>query len=230
VVRAERLLRLPDAIDDRTAASMMLKGMTVEYLIRRVFPVEKGMPVLFHAAAGGVGLIACQWLAHLGAEVIGTVGTEEKAEIARQHGCHHPIVYRSEDFVARTKEITGGQGVPVVYDSVGKETLQGSLDCLARRGMLVSFGNASGKPAPLDLLDLSRRGSLFATRPVLWDYTQSVDDLHQSARRLFEVVAEGVVRIRIGQTFPLEKAAWAHRALEERQTTGSTLLIPRGDR
>jgi NADPH2:quinone reductase len=228
VVPAARLLHLPDAIDDETAASMMLKGMTVEYLIRRTFPVKSGQKVLFHAAAGGVGLIACQWLAHLGVEVIGTVGSEEKAELAREHGCRHTILYREEDFVARVKELTNGAGVPVVYDSVGKSTFTGSLDCLSPRGTYVGFGNASGKPDPFDMGILAQKGSLFLTRPTLAHYTASRADLTESANALFDVVQRGVVRISVRQRWSLGEAAEAHRALEARQTVGSSLLIPTG--
>lgn len=223
---AERLVPLPEGIDDRTAAAAMLKGMTVEYLVRRAFRVERGMTVLLHAAAGGVGLIACQWLRRLGAIVIGTVGTDEKAALARAHGCEHPVVYGREDFVARVKDLTAGKGVPVVFDSVGKSTFEGSLACLSRRGTLVSFGNASGPVPPLDPLELSRRGSLFLTRPRLQDYTASREDLLASAGALFDVVREGAVRIVVGATWPLREAAQAHRALEARRTTGSLLLVP----
>jgi NADPH2:quinone reductase len=223
---AERLVRLPEGIDDRTAAAMMLKGMTVEYLVRRAFPVRPGMTVLFHAAAGGVGQIACRWLRHLGATVIGTVGSEEKAELARRCGCEYPIVYTREDFVERVREITGSRGVPVVYDSVGRATFDGSLDCLARRGTLVAFGNASGKPDDFDALTLARKGSLFLTRPTLMDYTATREELLQSAGALFEVVESGAVEVRVERTWPLEDAAESHRALEGRETTGSTVLLP----
>jgi len=226
VLPAARLIPLPDDIDDRTAAGMMLRGMTAEYLIRRTFKVEPGMTVLFHAAAGGVGAIACQWLKHLGAKVLGTVGSDEKAARARQDGCDEVIVYTREKFPERVREITSGRGVPVVYDSVGKATFEGSLDCLARRGMLVSFGNASGAPPPLDPLVLSRKGSLYLTRPTLMDYTATREELLESARALFDVVRRGAVRIHVGQTFPLAEAAAAHRALESRATVGSTVLLP----
>ena len=226
VLPAARLIPLPDDIDDRTAAGMMLRGMTAEYLIRRTFKVEPGMTVLFHAAAGGVGAIACQWLKHLGAKVLGTVGSDEKAARARQDGCDEVIVYTREKFPERVREITSGRGVPVVYDSVGKATFEGSLDCLARRGTLVSFGNASGAPPPLDPLVLSRKGSLYLTRPTLMDYTATREELLESARALFDVVRRGAVRIRVGQTFPLAEAAAAHRALETRATVGSTVLLP----
>jgi NADPH2:quinone reductase len=225
-IAADRLVRLPSAIDDERAAAMLLKGMTVEYLIRRTFRVESGMTVLFHAAAGGVGLIACQWLAHLGATVIGTVGSEQKAELARAHGCTHTILYKKEDFVTRVRELTDGRGVPVVYDSVGKTTVARSLDCLQRRGMLVGFGNASGKPDAFDMSILSQKGSLFLTRPVLFDYTADRADLLASASALFEVVANGAVKIDVHQRFPLTEARAAHEALESRETTGSTILLP----
>jgi len=226
LIRADRLVRLPAEIPDATAAAMMLKGMTVEYLVRRVYPVRPGQTVLLHAAAGGVGLIACQWLRQIGATVIGTVGSEEKAQLARSAGCHHPVVYTQEDFVARVREITGGAGVAVVYDSVGRATVPGSLDCLARRGMLVVFGNASGKPDPFDMALLGQKGSLFLTRPSLFDYTASAEELQASARALFEVVQSGAVKIQIQQTWKLHEAAEAHRALEARRTTGSSVLVP----
>lgn len=226
ILPADRVVRLPDAVDDATAAAMMLKGMTAEYLIRRTFRVERGMTVLLHAAAGGVGLIACQWLAHLGATVIGTVGSDAKAELARRHGCHHPIVYTREDFVGRVRAITDGRGVPVVYDSVGKATFAGSLACLSKRGLMVSFGNASGPPDPVDPLALGRGGALYLTRPSLHHYTAERAELEESARALFEVVAAGVVKIHVGQTYPLAEAEVAHRALEGRATTGSTVLVP----
>ncbi|MFQ5958920.1 MAG: quinone oxidoreductase [Alphaproteobacteria bacterium] len=225
-VAADRLVRLPDAIDERRAAAMMLKGMTAEYLLRRTHTVKAGETILFHAAAGGVGLIACQWAKALGATVIGTVGTPEKAELAAAHGCDHPIVTANEDFVARVREITGGAGVPVVYDSVGKDSFMGSLDCLSPRGVMVSFGQSSGPVAPLDLGLLAAKGSLYVTRPTLFTYTASRDDLTASAGALFEVVAAGKVRIGINQTYALKDAAQAHRDLEGRKTTGSTLLVP----
>ena len=226
IVAAARLVPLPDDIDDTSAAGMMLRGMTAEYLIRRTFKVEKGMTVLFHAAAGGVGSIACQWLAHLGARVIGTVGSDAKAARAREEGCHEVIVYTREKFPERVRAITDGKGVPVVYDSVGKATFEGSIDCLARRGTLVSFGNASGAPPPLDPLVLSRKGSLYLTRPTLFDYTAIREDLLASAAALFDVVRRGAVKVTVGQAFPLAEAAAAHRALESRMTLGSTILIP----
>ncbi len=228
VMPADRVVRLPNSIDDRQAAAMMLQGMTVEYLIRRTYPVKKGETVLFHAAAGGVGLIACQWLKALGATVIGTVGTDEKAELARAHGCDHPINYNSEDFVARVKEITEGKGVPVVYDGVGKATFEGSLDCLQPRGLLVLYGNASGPVDAFNTGVLSQKGSLYLTRPTLMTYTAARRELVESANALFQVVLDGKVKIEVNQTYPLKDAAQAHRDLEGRKTTGSTVLLPEG--
>lgn len=223
---ADRLVPLPDAIRDEQAAAMMLKGMTAHYLLRRTFPVQRGQTILFHAVAGGVGLIACQWAKHLGATVIGTVGSAEKAELARAHGCDHPIRYDREDVVSRVKEITDGKGVPVVYDSVGKDTFDRSLDCLAPLGMMVSFGQSSGNVPPLNLGILSQKGSLFVTRPTLMTYTSARADLLTAAGELFDVVGKGAVRIEINQRFALRDAAAAHRALESRKTTGSTILQP----
>jgi NADPH2:quinone reductase len=226
LIPADRLVALPEGISDEQAAAMMLKGMTAQYLLRRTYRVQSGQTILFHAAAGGVGLIACQWAKHLGAAVIGTVGSEAKAELARAHGCAHVIRYDREDVVARVREITGGKGVPVVYDSVGQATFERSLDCLAPMGMLVSFGQSSGKIPPTDLGLLSQKGSLYVTRPTLMTYTAGRADLVASANELFEVVQRGAVRIAINQRFPLRDAAEAHRALEGRRTTGSTLLLP----
>jgi len=226
VMPAAKLVKTPDAIDDRTAAAMMLKGMTAQYLIRRTFRVEAGMPVLFHAAAGGVGLIACQWLKALGATVIGTVGSAEKAELARAHGCEHTILYREEDWVARVRELTGGAGVPVVYDGVGQATWDGSLDCLATRGMMVSFGAASGPVESFAPGVLAAKGSLFLTRPSLMDYAAIREEMVETAQDLFDVVASGAVRIDVNQTYALADAAQAHRDLEARKTTGSTVLLP----
>ena len=223
---AEKVVKIPAGIDSSQAAAMMLQGMTVEYLLRRTYPVQSGDTILFHAAAGGVGLIACQWAKHLGATVIGTVGNEEKAELARTHGCDHPIVYTRENFAERVRELTDGAGVPVVYDAVGRDTFEGSLDCLQPRGMLVSFGQSSGTIDPFDVGVLSARGSLYITRPTLMTYTASRADLEDSAHALFDVVDGGAVRITVNQTFPLAEAAAAHRALESRQTTGSTVLMP----
>lgn len=225
VVAADRLVRLPESIDDRTAAGMMLQGMTAQYLLRRTYPVRAGDTILIHAAAGGVGLIACQWAKVLGATVIGTVGSDEKAELARSHGCDHPIVYTREDFLERVKEITGGSGVRVVYDSVGRDTFMRSLDCLSRLGMMVLFGQSSGPVEPFDLGLLAAKGSLFITRPTLFSYTATVEELDQSAADLLAVVAAGDVRIEVNQTYPLKEVARAHEDLEARKTTGSTVLL-----
>jgi len=223
---ADRLVRLPDAIAFETAAGMMLKGMTVQYLIKRTFKVQPGMTVLFHAAAGGVGLIACQWMKSLGVTVIGTVGTDAKAALANAHGCDYPIVYTRENFVERVRQITGGKGVPVVYDAVGKDVFAGSIDCLAMFGMYVNFGNASGPLPPVEPLLLSQKGSLFLTRPTLVHYTAKREDLVASANDLFEVVKSGKVKIEIGQRYALKDAAQAHRDLESRKSTGSLMLMP----
>ncbi len=221
-----RLVRLPEAIDTRRAAAMMLKGMTAQYLLRSTYRVEAGQTILLHAAAGGVGLIMCQWAGHLGATVIGTVGSPEKAELAHAHGCDHTILYRDENFVERVKEITHGQGVQVVYDAVGRDTFLPSLDCLGRRGMMVNFGNASGPAPALNLLLLSQKGSLFVTRPTLMDYTARREDLIRAADELFGLVQTGVLRIEVNQSYALADAAQAHRDLEARKTTGSTVLVP----
>lgn len=226
VMPAEKLVPLPDGIGTDTAAAMMLKGMTAQYLLRQTYRVKAGETVLFHAAAGGVGLIFGQWAKHLGVAAIGTVGSPEKAELAKAHGYAHVIDYKKEDFVARVKEITGGKGVPVVYDGVGKAVFEKSLDCLAPCGLAVNFGNASGPVDNLNLLTLSQKGSLFVTRPTLMTYTRTRELLLAAANDLFEVVKSGAVKIEINQRFPLEEAAAAHRALEARETTGSTLLIP----
>ncbi|QXM25935.1 quinone oxidoreductase [Elioraea tepida] len=225
-LKADRLVKLPDAIGFEMAAAMMLQGMTAEYLLRRTFKVQPGQTILIHAAAGGVGLIMCQWAKHLGATVIGTVSSDEKAALAKAHGCDHPIVYTREDFQARVKEITGGKMLPVVYDSVGRETFMKSLDCLAPLGLMVSFGNASGAVPPFEIGLLAAKGSLFLTRPTLASYTAKREDLAASAAALFEVVQKGAVKIEVNQRFPLKDAAEAHRALEGRRTTGSTVLIP----
>jgi NADPH2:quinone reductase len=223
---ADRLVKIPAGISDEEAAAMMLKGMTAQYLIRRTHRVKAGETILVHAAAGGVGLILCQWAKALGAKVIGTVSTPEKAALAKKHGCHHPIVTQSEKFVERVKAITKGKGVPVVYDGTGKDTFMDSLDCLAPLGMMVSYGNASGPVAPFPLTILSQKGSLFLTRPTLMTYTASREDLVKSARDLFAVVKKGAVKIRINQTYPLKEAAQAHRDLESRKTTGQTVFLP----
>lgn len=226
LIPADRVVGLPDLIDDRTAAAMMLQGMTAHYLLRRTYRVQAGDTILLHAAAGGVGLIASQWARHLGATVIGTVGSDEKAELARAHGCHHVVVYTRENFVERVREITSGQGVAAVYDSVGQATFMGSLDCLRRLGMMVSFGNASGPVPPFEPGILAAKGSLFLTRPTLMTYTAERADLLASAADLFEVVTNGAVRIEVRQTYPLAETARAHRDLEARRTTGSTVLLP----
>ena len=226
LVPADRLVKLPRGIDDRTAAAVMLKGLTTHYLLRRTYPVKPGDTLLMHAAAGGVGSILVPWAKHLGATVIGTVGSAEKAEKARAAGCDHVIQYRSEDFAAAVKRLTGGRGVDVVYDAVGKDTFMGSLDCLRPLGMLVSYGNASGKPPPLDPLVLSEKGSLFLTRPTLGHYTARREDLLLSAKALFHVVRQGIVKTDVGQTYALKDTAQAHHDLEARKTTGSTLLLP----
>jgi len=227
-VPADRLVPLPDAVSDEVAAASLLKGMTAEYLVCRTYPVKAGDTVLLHAAAGGVGLIACQWLKAIGATVIGTVGTDEKAELARAHGCAHAVVYSREDFVARVREITDGKGVPVVYDSVGRTTFLDSLDCLQPRGLYVGFGNASGKPEPFDMGLLARKGSLFLTRPTLFDYVRLRDDLLDSAGQLYDRIIRGDIHVEVKQRWPLAEAADCHRALEGRRTTGASILVPGG--
>ena len=224
LIAADRLVKLPEDIGDDQAAAMMLQGMTVDMLINRVRPLQKDETILVHAAAGGVGLILCQWASALGATVIGTVSTEEKAELARANGCDHPILYESQDFVALVDEFTGGAKLPVVYDSVGKDTFLRSLDCLAPRGLMVSFGQSSGAIEPFAPGILAQKGSLFLTRPTLFSYIEKRGELEQSATALFDMVRSGKVRIDIGQRFPLAEAAEAHRALEARETTGSTVL------
>jgi NADPH2:quinone reductase len=223
---ADRLVKLPDSIDFKTAAAMMLQGMTAQYLLRRTYRVQAGDTILIQAAAGGVGLIACQWAKALGATVIGTVSTDAKAALAKAHGCDHPIIYTRENFVARVKEITNGEGVPVVYDSIGKDTFTGSLDCLRPLGMMVTFGNASGPVPPVDTLELSKRGSLFLTRPTLFTYIAKRADLLATAQELFDVVSAGKVKIEVNQTYALKDAAQAHIDLAARKTTGSTVLLP----
>lgn len=225
LIPADRLCILPDGLSFEQGAAMMLQGMTVQYLIRRTYRVQPGDTVLFHAAAGGVGLIACQWLKAIGATVIGTAGSEEKCELARQHGADHCINYRTENFVERVRELTGGTGVPVVYDSVGNDTFMGSLDCLRPMGLLVSFGNASGPVPPMDLGLLAQKGSLYITRPTLFTYTAARSDLEATSQELFEMVLSGKVKIEIGRQYPLREAAQAHRDLEARVTTGSSILV-----
>jgi len=223
----DRLVKIPDGISFEQAASMMLQGLTVQYLLRRLHVVPKaGDTILFHAAAGGIGLIACQWAKALGVNLIGTVGSEEKAKLAREHGAAHTIIYTKEDFQARVMEITGGKKVPIVYDSVGKDTFMKSLDCLQVRGLMVSFGNASGPVGPTDLGILSAKGSLYVTRPTLMSYTAKREELVAAAKELFDMVVSGKVKVAPRQSYALKDAAQAHRDLEARKTTGSTVLIP----
>ncbi|MFL6802272.1 MAG: quinone oxidoreductase family protein [Sphingomicrobium sp.] len=224
LIAADRLVKLPDSIATEQAAAMMLKGMTAHMLLRSVHRVEPGETILIHAAAGGVGLIVCQWAKALGATVIGTVGSDEKAELARVHGCDHPIVYTRHDFVAEVERITNGAKLPVVYDSIGKDTFPKSLDCLRPRGLMVSFGNASGPVDSFPPAVLAQKGSLFLTRPTLFSYIASRDELETAANDLFAVVESGQVKVEVKQRYPLEDAAQAHRDLEARKTTGSTIL------
>jgi len=226
VMPAAVLVRLPDNIDFETGAAMMLQGLTVQYLFRRTFPLKGGETVLFHAAAGGVGLIACQWARALGVTLIGTVGSDAKGELAKQHGAAHVINYNTENFVERVKEITGGRGVPVVYDSIGNDTFKGSLDCLSPLGTMVSFGSASGPVPPFGLNELASRGSLYITRPTLFTYTARREDLDAMAADLFDVVGSGKVKIEINQRYALKDVAQAHIELESRKTTGSSILLP----
>jgi NADPH2:quinone reductase len=226
IMPADILVKLPDAISFETGAAMMLQGLTVQYLLKQTYPVKAGETILFHAAAGGVGLIACQWARALGVNLIGTVGSNEKAELAKAHGAAHVINYNSEDVVERVLEITGGAKVPVVYDSVGKDTFARSLDCLRPRGLMVSFGNSSGAVPPFALTELVSRGSLYITRPTLQSYADTRANLEAMAADLFEVVASGQVKIEINQRFPLGDAGRAHTELEARRTTGKTILLP----
>ncbi len=226
LIAADRVVRIPEGVSDETAAAVMLKGMTAQYLLRRTYKVGPETTLLFHAAAGGVGMIACQWASALGATVIGTVGSAGKALIARSHGCTHVINYREEDVVARVKDLTKVEGVDVVYDSIGKDTFPASLDCLKRRGMWVSFGQSSGPVPEFRINLLAQKGSLFATRPALGDYIATRKELVSAANDLFGVIAKGEVRIAVNQTYPLADAERAHRELEGRLTTGSTILIP----
>ncbi|MCH2126774.1 MAG: quinone oxidoreductase [Pirellulaceae bacterium] len=226
IMPADRLVQLPKEIDDQQGAALMLKGLTTHYLLRLCYPVKQGETILIHAAAGGVGLLACQWAKHLGATVIGTVGTAAKAELAAAHGCDHPILYQDENWVKRVRELTAGEGVPVVYDSVGRDTFEGSLDCLKPRGLMVTFGQSSGSVPPLAVHELTAHGSLFLTRPTLATYTATREDLIANAEELFDVVSKGAVKIEINQTYPLQEAAQAHRDLEARKTTGATVLLP----
>jgi len=224
VMPADRLVVLPQGITDQQGAAMMLKGMTAWYLIRRTHVVKPGETILIHAAAGGVGLIVCQWAKHLGATVIGTVGDAEKAALAKKNGCDHPVNYRREDFVAKVHDITGGKKCPVVYDSVGKDTFYKSLDCIAPLGLMASFGQSSGAYGPVDIGILAGKGSLFLTRPTLNTYTATREDLLTAAKDLFDVVLKGAVKIQVNQTYPLRDAAKAHRDLQDRKTTGSTVF------
>lgn len=226
VFAAERMVRVPDGITDQQAAAMMLKGLTAQYLVRRTYKVQSGDVILVHAAAGGVGLILTQWAKALGAIVIGTAGSDEKAALARAHGCDHAVVYTRENFLDRVKEITYGIGVNVVYDSVGKDTFARSLDCLRPLGMLALYGQASGPVPPFDISELMRKGSLFLTRPTLVTYAAKSEDLQSAAAELFDVVKKGAVKIAVRQTYALKDAAQAHRDLEARKTTGSTVLLP----
>ena len=225
-IAADVLVKLPDAIDFNTGAAMMLQGLTAQYLLRRTYRVKAGETILIHAAAGGVGLIVCQWAKMLGCTVIGTVSTEAKAALARAHGCDFTINYTTENFAERVKEITGGKGVPVVYDSIGKDTFFSSLDCLQPLGMMVSFGNASGPVPPFDLSQLAKRGSLFITRPTLFTYVANRDDLVAMAAELFEMVSSGKLKIEVSKTYPLKDAAQAQIDLAARKTTGSIILVP----
>ncbi len=226
VMPADKLVPVPAGIDDVTAATLMLKGLTVQYLFRQTFPLKGGETILFHAAAGGVGLIACQWARALGVTMIGTVGSDDKAALAKANGCAHTIVYTREDFVARTKEITGGKGVPVVYDAIGKDTFPKSLDVLSPRGMFVSFGSSSGPVPPFEIMLLAQKGALYATRPTLFVYASTRPALLAMADDVFKLVLAGKIKSEARQRFPLKDAEAAHRALESRQTTGATVLVP----
>jgi NADPH2:quinone reductase len=226
VCPVERLVRIPPGVSDSQAAAIMLKGLTAHYLLRRTYRVRRGDSVLIHAAAGGVGLIACQWARHLGAKVIGVVSSDDKAKLAKRHGCHHVIVTARDDIVSSVKSLTRGVGVAVAYDGVGKDTFFASLDCLRPLGMMVSYGNASGPVPPVEPLELTRRGSLFLTRPTLFHYIATRAALESAARELFGVVRRGIVKVRIGQSYPLRDVTAAHRDLEARRTVGSTILIP----
>jgi len=223
---ADKMVKLPDAISYEQGAAMMLQGMTARYLLRKTYDVGPDTTLLFHAAAGGVGLLACQWAAHLGATIIGTIGSEEKAELARKNGCTHTILYRDEDFVERVKELTNGEGVDVVYDAIGKDTFPASLDCLKPLGLWASFGASSGPVDDFNIGILGQKGSLFATRPSLFAYVSTRKDLLESAQDLFDVVEQGHVKISINQKYDLKDASQAHKDLEARKTTGSTILIP----
>jgi NADPH2:quinone reductase len=227
-IPARRLIRVPEAIDDVRAAGMMLKGLTAQFLLRQTYRVQAGDTILVHAAAGGMGLILCQWAKHLGATVIGTVGSEAKAAQARAHGCDHAILYTREDFLPKVRELTGGKGVPVVYESVGKDTFARSIDCLRPRGLLASYGHSSGPPPPVDVIELGAKGALFVTRPTSMAYMHPRAAMLASAEELFEVVLSGKVKIEVNQTYPLKDGAEAHRAIGARRTTGATVLLPEG--
>jgi len=226
VMPADRLVKLPDGISDRVAATLMLKGLTTQYLFRQIFPLKAGDTILFHAAAGGVGLIACQWARALGVTMIGTVGSDEKAALAKANGCTHTIVYTKENFVEGVKALTGGEGVPVVYDGIGKDTFPSSLDCLQPRGLFVSYGNASGPVPPFDILLLTQKGSLMVTRPTLFTFAKDRESIAAMSGELFDLVKAGKIVSEPRQTVPLQDAAEAHRALESRRTTGATILVP----
>ena len=226
IMPAERLVKLPEELADEQGAAIMLKGLTAHYLVRRTYEIKAGETILVHAAAGGVGLLLCQWAKHLGATVIGTVGTPQKAELAAANGCDHPILYQDEDFVTRVRELTDGAGVPVVYDSVGQSTFMGSLDCLSPLGLMVTFGQSSGSVPPFAVHELTARGSLYLTRPTLASYTATREALLNNAHELFEVIASGAVKISVNQTYSLAEAAQAHRDLHDRRTTGATVLLP----
>ena len=226
LISADQLVPLPEEVDDRQAAAVMIKGLTAHYLLRKTYEVKAGDRILVHAAAGGVGLLLCQWAKHLGATVIGTVGSPEKAALARAHGCDVPVLYKDEDFVERVREITDGEGLPVVYDSVGETTFMKSLDCLAPLGVMVTYGQSSGPAPPLEVTTLAQKGSLFLTRPTLFHYVARRESLLANSSELLDLVSRGVLRIEIGQTYPLRDAVQAHRDLEARKTTGSTILIP----
>ena len=225
-IPAAKIVSIPDTVDYDTAAAMMLKGMTVQYLLRQTYPLKAGETILFHAAAGGVGLIFCQWAKHIGATVIGTVGSEDKAELAKANGCDHIIHYNKEDFPSRVRELTGGKGVPVVFDGVGKTTFMGSLDCLQPRGLMISFGNASGAVEKFDLGILSAKGSLYVTRPTLMSYTATRDQLTACAGEVMQMIGNGHLNIDIRQKYPLADVVQAHSDLEGRKTTGTTVIVP----
>ncbi len=226
VINSKQIVPVPESISDETVAASLLRGMTVEYLVNRLYQIKSGDTILVHAAAGGVGLILCQWAKHLGATVIGTVSTESKVTIAKEHGCDFPIVYTKVDFVEEVKKITEGKMIDVVYDGIGKKTFMDSLDCLRPRGLMVSFGNASGKPDPLDVLELSKKGSLFITRPTLFEYARKYSELLAGAKAYFDMLEQDIIKIKIGKRFPLKAAAEAHLYLQDRNQIGSPILLP----